>query len=259
MLDKIDLFILDMDGTFYLDDILLPGSLDFLEILKQKGKRYVFFTNNSSLGPTDYVRKLRKMGAPVLKGSVITSGEITAEYILQKYGRCKIFLLGTPQLKRVFASYGHVMEDEKPDFVVLGFDKTLTYEKLKKACLFLRKGKKYLATHPDINCPSKEGPIPDAGSLIAAIEASTGRKPDLVLGKPNPMVVEVISRKLNVPKEKMAMVGDRLYTDVKLGKNAGIVSILVLTGETTLDDLSRSDVKPDFVFKNLYELSKAIE
>lgn len=162
-------------------------------------------------------------------------------------------------MQRVFEKYGHLLVEEDPDFVVLGFDKTLTYEKLKKACILLRSGKKYIATHPDVNCPSKEGPIPDAGSIMAAIEASTGRRPDIIVGKPNPLVVEVISRKFNVSKEKMAMVGDRLYTDIRLGKNAGIVSILVLTGETTLEDLESSGIKPDFVFKSLKELCEAIQ
>ncbi|AAD36807.1 HAD family hydrolase [Thermotoga maritima MSB8] len=259
MLDKIELFILDMDGTFYLDDSLLPGSLEFLETLKEKNKRFVFFTNNSSLGAQDYVRKLRNMGVDVPDDAVVTSGEITAEHMLKRFGRCRIFLLGTPQLKKVFEAYGHVIDEENPDFVVLGFDKTLTYERLKKACILLRKGKFYIATHPDINCPSKEGPVPDAGSIMAAIEASTGRKPDLIAGKPNPLVVDVISEKFGVPKERMAMVGDRLYTDVKLGKNAGIVSILVLTGETTPEDLERAETKPDFVFKNLGELAKAVQ
>ncbi|MDK2786768.1 MAG: hypothetical protein PWQ80_1447 [Thermotoga sp.] len=259
MLSEIDLFILDMDGTFYLDDSLLPGAVEFLETLKAKGKKAVFFTNNSSLGPSDYVEKLRRMGVDVSDDSVITSGEVTAEYMLRKYGPSRIFLLGTPQLQRVFKEYGHLVVDEDPDFVVLGFDKTLTYEKLKKACIFLRSGKEYIATHPDVNCPSKEGPIPDAGSIMAAIEASTGRRPSVIVGKPNPLVVEVISRKFNVPKEKMAMVGDRLYTDIKLGKNAGIVSILVLTGETTLEDMESASVKPDFVFENLKELCEAIQ
>lgn len=259
MLSEIDLFILDMDGTFYLDDSLLPGAVEFLETLKAKGKKAVFFTNNSSLGPSDYVEKLRRMGVDVSDDSVITSGEVTAEYMLRKYGPSRIFLLGTPQLQRVFEKYGHLLVEEDPDFVVLGFDKTLTYEKLKKACILLRSGKKYTATHPDVNCPSKEGPIPDAGSIMAAIEASTGRRPDIIVGKPNPLVVEVISRKFNVSKEKMAMVGDRLYTDIRLGKNAGIVSILVLTGETTLEDLESSGIKPDFVFKSLKELCEAIQ
>ena len=259
MLSEIDLFILDMDGTFYLDDSLLPGAAELLETLKARGKKAIFFTNNSSLGPFDYVEKLRKMGVNVSDNSVVTSGEVTAEYMLKEYGPSRIFLLGTPQLRRVFESYGHLVVDEDPDFVVLGFDKTLTYEKLKKACIFLRVGKKYIATHPDVNCPSKEGPIPDAGSIMAAIETSTGRKPDLIVGKPNPLVVEVISRKFNVPKEKMAIVGDRLYTDIKLGKNAGIVSILVLTGETTPEDLAASSIKPDFVFASLKELCEAVQ
>lgn len=257
-LADVELFVLDMDGTFYLDNTPLPGSLKFLEKLRRRGKRYVFFTNNSSLGPEDYVEKLKGMGVSVSLDEVFTSGEATALYMLREFGRCRIYLLGTPQLQRIFLSIGHVLDEENPDLVVVGFDKTLTYEKLRKACLFLRKGKRYIATHPDINCPSEEGPIPDAGSIMAAIEASTGRKPDFVVGKPNPMVIEMISEKKGVRKERIAMVGDRLYTDVRVAKNAGIVSILVLSGETTLSDLEKSDLKPDYVFKDLGELSEFI-
>ena len=257
-LERIKLFVLDMDGTFYLGNRVFPSSLVFADRIRKTGRKYVFLTNNSSKGPEEYAEKLKKMGVNVGKDDIFTSGEATAMYILKEYGRSRIFLLGTFSLSKIFENFGHLIVEDDPQMVVLGFDTTLTYEKLKKACLLLRKGLLYIATHPDINCPSEEGLIPDAGSFISAIKASTGREPDFIVGKPNPMMIEMLLNRYGFTKDQVAIVGDRLYTDIKLGKNSNILTILVLTGETTLEDLKNSDVKPDLVVRDLGEIAKIL-
>jgi len=257
-LGKIKLFILDMDGTFYLGNRVFPSSLVFADRIRKTRRKFVFLTNNSSKGPEEYAEKLKKMGVSVGKDDIFTSGEATAMYILKKYGRSRIFLLGTPSLSRIFENFGHLIVEDDPQMVVLGFDTTLTYEKLKRACLLLRKGLPYIATHPDINCPSEEGLIPDAGSFISAIKTSTGREPDFIVGKPNPMMIEMLLNRYGFTKDQVAIVGDRLYTDIKLGKNSNILTILVLTGETTLEDLKNSDVRPDLVVRDLGEVAKML-
>ncbi|HOJ88990.1 MAG TPA: HAD hydrolase-like protein, partial [Pseudothermotoga sp.] len=142
-----------------------------------------------------------------------------------------------------------------PQVVVLGYDTEVNYEKLALGCLFIRKGVDYIATHPDINCPSADGPLPDAGSFISLIERSTGRKPDFIVGKPNPLMLKMIVEKTGVEPERIAMVGDRLYTDMEFAKRSGIFSILVLSGESTLEDLKKVEEKPDLVLQNIGELA----
>lgn len=257
-LKNIKLFVLDMDGTFYIGNRILPSSLVFVNKIRETQRKFVFLTNNSSKGPEEYAEKLRKMGVDVEKDDIFTSGEATAMYILKKYGRSRIFLLGTPFLSKIFESFGHSIVENDPQMVVLGFDTTLTYEKLKNACLLIRKGLPYIATHPDINCPSEEGLIPDAGSIISAIKASTGRDPDFIVGKPNSMMIEMLLARYGFTKDQVAIIGDRLYTDIKLGKKSNIFTILVLTGETTLKDLEYSDVKPDIVVKDLGKIAEML-
>lgn len=254
-LEKIELFLLDMDGTFYLGDRLLPGALDFVETLRHQEKRFLFLTNNSSKDNKQYVAKLRKLGVDVDLEDVFTSGEATAIFIKQKYGNAKVFVIGTKSLVKTFEDYGHTITNIDPQIVILGYDTEINYEKLSLGCLFIRKGLDYIATHPDINCPSPEGPLPDAGSFIALIEQSTGRKPDFVIGKPNPLMLQMIVEKTGVKPEQIAMVGDRLYTDMEFAKRSGILSILVLSGETNLDDLTKVEQKPDLVLQNIGELA----
>ncbi len=259
MLDikNVELFLLDMDGTFYLGNKLFDGSLEFVNVVRKQGKQFMFLTNNSSQDSESYVEKLRKMG---LDGSidVFTSGDATGIFLKEKYGPLRIYLLGTGKLARTLEKYGHKIVYEDPQIVVLGYDTEINYEKLSKTCLYLRKGLTYIATHPDINCPSPEGPLPDAGSYIALIEKSTGRFPDYVIGKPNPLMLQMIVKKTGIAKEKIAMVGDRLYTDIEFARRSGILSILVLTGETTLQDLEHSSTKPDIVVEHIGVLSKLL-
>ena len=253
-LAEIELFVMDMDGTVYLGDEVFPWTLPFLRSVLISGRRYVFLTNNSSKGPKDYVEKLRRLGIPVEDGGVFTSGEATARFIKRRYPGSGVYLIGTPELRSVFLEEGVTLTDDDPDILVLGYDTTIDYEKIRKGALLLRRGVVYIATHPDVNCPSPEGLIPDAGSFIAMFRESTSRSPDHVIGKPNPEILIELAGKMGVPIDRVAVVGDRLYTDMALARNVGAVSILVLSGETKLEDLTESEVKPDFVVENLGEI-----
>jgi HAD superfamily hydrolase (TIGR01457 family) len=252
-LADIRLFLLDMDGTVYLGNRLLPGSLDFLHYLAETGRDHLFLTNNSSRNATYYAQKLTRFGWPAEPSEVLTSGEATALYLTGLNPSARVYLLGTPDLEQEFAAHGFVLTDQAPDYVVLGFDMTLTYEKLVKACDLIRAGVPFVATHPDLNCPTETGYIPDCGAMIALITASTGIVPQ-VIGKPNREIIDAMFRKKPARREQVAMVGDRLYTDIVMGHNAGVRSILVLSGEATREDIQSAPIKPDYVFAGLGEL-----
>ncbi len=249
-LSDIRLFLLDMDGTVYLGNRLLPGSLDFLRYLSQTGRDHLFLTNNSSRNANYYAEKLTRLGWPAKPDEVLTSGEATALYLGGIKPAARIFLLGTPDLEQEFLAHGFVLTGEQPDYVVLGFDMTLTYEKLVLACDLIRTGVPFIATHPDFNCPTETGYIPDCGAMIALITASTGVKPQII-GKPNRQIIDAMFRKKPVARTQVAMVGDRLYTDIVMGHNAGVASILVLSGEARREDIISAPAKPDYVFEGL--------
>jgi len=254
----IKLFLLDMDGTIYLGDKLFDCTLPFLTLLKEQGKRFLFLTNNSSKNRDVYVKKLAKMGIDVTSDDVFTSGEATTIYLRKEKAGARIYLVGTPALEDEFRSAGFILTDENPDYVVLGFDTTLTYEKLWKLCDFVRDGVPYIATHPDFNCPTETGFMPDIGSFIACVRASTGRDPDVVVGKPNRIIADSVIEKYDVKREELCMVGDRLYTDIALGAQADIATVLVWSGESTPEDLAKTDVEPTFIFDDLGGISDAI-
>jgi len=260
-LKDIKCFMLDMDGTIYLGNKLIEGALEFLKSIEMQDKTFIFLTNNSSKNSEAYKEKLANMGCFVSKERVFTSGEATAIYLEKNKKNAKLFVLGTEYLEDEFEKRGFSLikdRSETPDYVVLGFDTTLTYEKLWIACDHIRDGVKYIATHPDYNCPLEGGKfMPDAGAMISMIEASTGKRPEII-GKPYKHIVDAITEKYNLNKNEVAMVGDRLYTDIKLGINSGITSILVLSGETTFDDYGISEVKADYVFPSIKELGDAL-
>jgi len=260
-LEQIKCFMLDMDGTIYLGNELISGALDFLKTIENQNKEFIFLTNNSSKNSKAYKAKLESMGCIVSEERVFTSGEATAIYLEKIKKGAKLFVLGTEYLEEEFEKRGFVLikdRSEVPDYVVLGFDTSLTYEKLWIACDHIRDGVQYIATHPDYNCPLEGGKfMPDVGAMISLIEASTGKLPEII-GKPYKHIVDAIVEKYNLDKNQVAMVGDRLYTDIKLGANSGITSILVLSGETTCDDYDISDVKADYVFTSVKELGNAL-
>ncbi len=265
ILEKADLFVLDMDGTFYLENDILDGALSFLEAVKNAGKKYMFFTNNSSQSPKAYIEKLERMNCHITRELIMTSGDVMIRYLNNFYKGKSVYLLGTESLIESFKEGGIELFDpqnkdsikERPDIVVVGFDKTLTYEKLTNACNYIREGALFLATHLDINCPVKGGFIPDCGAMCAAIELSTGVKPKFV-GKPFNETVEMIVDATGMVKEKIAFVGDRIYTDVATGVNNGAIGVLVMTGETKLSDIPLSEVKPDVVFDSIKEMGELL-
>ena len=261
MLDKktavegVKMFVLDMDGTFYLGDRLIEGSLDFLEKVKETGRRFVFFTNNSSRIPSFYQKKLEKMGCFVDKSEVITSGNVTIAYLQTHYADKKIYLVGTPLLEESFEEAGINLVQEDPDVVVVGFDTTLTYEKLEKACTYIRNGATFLATHLDINCPTEDGFIPDCGAMCALITKSTGVEPRY-LGKPFPETMDMVLQITGCKKDEIVFVGDRLYTDVATGVKNGAKGFLVLTGEADMKTVEESEVKPTCIYDSLLDISR---
>lgn len=256
-LEEKAVYLLDMDGTIYLGDELIDGASEFLDTIKSKGKRYIFLTNNSSKSKEIYVEKLNNLGIHALEEDVFTSGEATTMYLKKQKQGAKIYLLGTKSLEEEFIREGFILEKERHkdiDYVVLGFDTTLTYEKLWAACEYIAEGVEYIATHPDFNCPLPNDKfMPDAGAMAALIEASTGKTPK-VIGKPNKEVVESIALKYGLNKEDMVMVGDRLYTDIKTGENAGIASVLVYSGETKEEDYKNSEIRADYVFNSVKDM-----
>jgi len=250
-LRNIDLFVLDMDGTIYLGEKILPGAIEFVHTARAKGKKVVFFTNNASKNPANYVDKLNRMGFGATREDVVTAGDVTIEY-LKKYRTGKpVYLVGTPALHQSFAE-SNVEISENAEIVVSSFDTTLTYEKLVTACDLIRNGAEFFCTHPDFNCPTENGFIPDSGAIAALITASTNVEPKY-FGKPYKETADMISDLFGVPFEKTAIVGDRLYTDIALGKNNGLMSVLVLSGETKIDDVNESNA-PDIILNGIGEI-----
>lgn len=247
-------FLLDMDGTFYLGDRLLPGSLRFLDALKDTGREAIFLTNNSSRSSGYYVEKLRRMGVkePFLR--VLTSGQAAGRHCLAAYPGQKAYLLGNSSLRAELEAMGMAFDDGAPDYVLIGYDTELTYRKMWEVCNFVRAGLPYIATHPDFNCPTEDGFAPDIGAIIAFIRASAGREPDLIIGKPHPGIVKDALLLSGLPAEALAMVGDRLYTDIETALRSGMTGILVLSGETDLEMLRESKSQPHLVFGGLADM-----
>ena len=253
--DDVKLFLLDMDGTFYLGDRLIDGSLSFIDRVQKTGRDFLFLTNNSSHNAAFYVERLHRMGLDVPRSKILTSGEATCEVISEKYPAKRAYVLGNEYLIEEFHEAGIPVDDANPEIAVIGFDTTLTYEKMRKICDLVRAGLPYIATHPDFNCPTENGFMPDIGAIIAFIEASTGRRPDLIVGKPNTGIVEAAVRRTHIAPAQMAMVGDRLYTDIETGIRSGMLSVLVMSGETTQEMLASSATRPDYTFDRLCDMN----
>jgi HAD superfamily hydrolase (TIGR01450 family) len=249
-----------MDGTFFVSDALLPNAREFLEELRRRDFPFVFLTNNSSRRAADYQAKLSRLGIEVRTERILTSGEATIHHLLAETPHRKVFLMGTPSLEQEFLEAGLVLTETDPDCVVLGFDQTLTYEKLTTACLLLARGLPYFATHPDFTCITDEGLIPDTGAMMAAIECVTHRTPK-VIGKPQPEMVAAALARLGSTADRTAMVGDQLDTDATMAMESGLFGVLVLSGETSRQRLeSQSSVRPDMVVDHigvLYERLKS--
>ena len=249
-------FLLDMDGTFYLGEQLLEGALDFIDVLHRQGCEYLFLTNNSSKDSHQYVEKITRLGLPISRDRILTSGEATAMHIRDQKPGARVYVVGTSALENEFRTRGFLLTEEAPDFTVLGFDTTLTYAKLWTLCDLVRAGVPYIATHPDYNCPTETGFMPDIGATIAFVKASAGREPDLIVGKPNRIIADKAAERTGIPVSDMCMIGDRLYTDIALGETAGIPTVLVLSGETHADEVAMSPYQPSYIFQNLGKVAK---
>jgi 4-nitrophenyl phosphatase len=260
-LDKLrncKLFLLDLDGTLYLGDELLPGALALIRTLTETGRRYVYFTNNSSRSGEDYVRRLKKLGFPCRPEDVLTSGMATARYVSGRFPGRVVYAVGTPAFERELIDYGIPLGFEGAEAVVVGLDSTLPYEKLERATRLLRRGAVFIATNPDLVYPIPGGEImPDCGGICAILRACTGQEP-LFIGKPDRHMVETAAKKAGVPNTQVCCVGDRLYTDMAAAKNAGTVSALLLSGETTEEMLAGAAWRPDFVFRDAAALAAAL-
>lgn len=253
-LKRITCFALDMDGTVYLGEKWIEGALDFLSAVEKAGKQYIFLTNNSSKGPQNYVEKLHRMGLSVDESRIVTSGQATIEYLKRNFPGKRVFLLGNELLTREFEEAGICLSESDPQVVVTGFDTSLTYDKMCRVCDLVRSGLPYIATHPDYNCPTENGFIPDAGAIHAFIHASAFRYPDHVVGKPGGDIMDYLAGRAGASREQTAMVGDRLYTDVAAGVNNGNTGILVLSGEAGMRDVEESEIVPDLIFTSVREM-----
>jgi 4-nitrophenyl phosphatase len=246
----------DLDGTVYLGGRLLPGALRLLEALRDEGVPYLFATNNSSKTGEAYVRHLGGFGIPVERSTILTSNDV-ARAVLAREGMRRPFLLATPEVADEYRAGGFAPGAADPDCVLLTFDTTLDYEKLRVAADLILHGLPYFATHPDLVCPTPAGPIPDCGSFIELLAAATGRRP-LVLGKPQGPMAEAIRARLGAGADRIAFVGDRLYTDVRMANEHGFLAVLTLTGEASAADLAASPYAPDRIVATLIELHERL-
>lgn len=257
-LKDIEGFIFDLDGTIYLESQLIEGALVTIQALREINKKVVFLTNNSSVNANYYLEKLKGMGIKTSIKEIYTSGQATAEYIVTNYPNKSVYLMGTRQLREEFENYGIKLTENMPDVAVLSYDKEISYDKLIKFTKYIVKGATYIATHADINCPAKDVYQPDIGSYMAMIKLSTGLEPTIICGKPYPPIAKGIMQRINLPAKKIAMVGDRLSTDIPFGKLNSFLSILVLSGESNMQIAIENENKPDIIFNSVYDILKYI-
>lgn len=248
---------LDMDGTIYMGMSLFPYTKSFLEGLRQQGIGYSFLTNNPSKNIADYLHKLASMGIEATRDEMYTTALATIDYIRTHYPAARrLFLLGTPSMIAEFEAAGYVSTadsaEDVPDVIVAAFDMTLQYNRLCRAAWWVSQGVPYIATNPDRVCPTDQPTVlVDCGSICACIEHATQRRPDITLGKPDPNMLSGILQRHGLQPEQIAMVGDRIYTDVEMAHNAGAMGVLVLSGETTLDVAEQSTRQPHIIAENI--------
>lgn len=258
LLKNIKCFILDLDGTVYLEETILDGSLNFLKQLEKMGIQFKFYTNNSSKNAQFYINRITKMGYPVEESKMLISNKVIIEHLINNMPDKKVYLLGTEYLRQDFEKAGINLVEDTPDIVVVGFDTTLVYEKVSKACHYIRNGALFYGVNPDFNCPVKNGFIPDCGSICTMITASTGVKPTY-FGKPTHYTLDYIKRNTGFKESEIAFVGDRLYTDIAIGNGNDALTILVLTGESTEEDVITSETKPKMICQSLKEVKELLE
>ena len=256
---------LDMDGTIYLSNTVFPYTGAFLQKLRDLGITYSFLTNNPTKSVRDYLSKLAAMGIKASESQMCTTTMAMLDYIRTNYPEArKLFILGTPSMCRTFTEAGYVLAEDDPedvpDIVIVSFDMTLTYPRLCRAAWWVSRGLPYLATNPDRVCPTDQPTVlVDCGSICKCIEHATGREPDVTLGKPDPNMLLGILRHKGLEPSQAAMVGDRIYTDIRMACNAGALGVLVLSGETTEEMAQKADVRPSLVCRDIEEFGKLLE
>lgn len=255
-IDKIKCFVLDLDGTVYIEGTPIGDMKNTLAKIRESGRSIVYLTNNSSKTAADYIARLSAAQIFQDGDRVYTSGDAATAYLNTHHAGKRVYALATKSLEAELKAGGVNLVDVDPEILLLAYDTELTYAKLCKAALALKRGALYIATHPDINCPAKEVDLPDVGSFISLLDASTGRKPDLIIGKPNTIMGDGLKALTGLNKSELLMVGDRLYTDIKFGVNNGFKSLLVLSGETTEKTYRESDIKADIVLPSLNDIVK---
>lgn len=261
---KIKHVALDMDGTIYLGSQLFPFTKRFLQSLTDAGIRYSFLTNNPTKSIRDYVAKLQNLGIDATPEEVYTTAVATIDYIKQNHPEAKrLYVLGTPSMVEEFVAAGFEMAADdpadRPDLLVVAFDTTLEYKRFCRAAWWASQGIGYIATNPDRVCPTdQEVILIDCGSMCECIYYATGRRPDIVIGKPNPDMLRCIMGKYGLQPDEVAMCGDRIYTDVATARNAGSLGVLVLSGETTLETALNSDPQPPITALNVEEFGKLL-
>ncbi len=261
MFSKYNLFLFDMDGTLYLGDQLYDFTKELLAKIREKGKRYLFMTNNSSKSVADYVKKLAKLGIEATEEDFITSSQATAYYLKLHHAGARLYVCGTNSLKEELRKNGFEITEtlDEVDLIVMGFDTELTFKKLEDVSklLLTRESIPYIATNPDYVCPTEFGSVPDCGSVCDMIYNATKKRP-LVIGKPEPLMPQLAMQQHGYSKEETVVVGDRIYTDIKSGLNAGVTGVLVMSGETTQEILDASEEKPHIVLKDAGEMIATI-
>lgn len=260
------LFLLDMDGTLYLDDRLFDGVAEFLSNIKESGGKYVFLTNNSSKGVESYIEKMHKLGVPAKAEDFITSVDALIFRLKDCYGgealRRKMYIMGTESFKVQMKAEGFNITDRPDEDVktlVIGFDRELTFSKLEDACILLSRAESvdYFATNPDWVCPTEYGFVPDCGSFAFMLEKATDRKPEFV-GKPQPQMAYLAMERFGFKPEQTLLIGDRLYTDIACGINAGVDTAFVLSGEGTQKDIDETGIRPTYIFEGVGQISEEI-
>jgi len=252
-LDGIAAVFLDLDGTIYLGDGLIEGASQFLDRLEQHGIRRFFLSNNSSKSVSQYLEKLRIMGIDATEGEILLSTHDLISWLSDE-GVVDTFLVGTEGMREMLESSGFSTVSDDPEYVVLGYDTEINYDKLATSSIHLHNGVPMVASHPDMVCPSPVGDLPDTGAYMALFEATTGVRPKHVCGKPNKGMILHKIKEIGIQPSNCAMVGDRLYTDMEMADRAGVHGILVLSGEATREDLDLSNLKPSLVVDSVASL-----
>ena len=253
LLQETDAFLFDLDGTVYLDETPIGDVQNTLARLRAMHKRIVFLTNNSSKTEAEYRQKLTRIGLWGEGDLVYTSAMATAEYVAARFPHKRVYLLATDAVKEEFSRTVPLAE-EAPDVVILGYDTTLTFAKMKSFNEFLAGGAVFLATHPDAVCPTAGVSMPDVGAFLELFYTSSGRRPDLIVGKPGTAMGEGLERRLGIPRARMCMTGDRMHTDIRFGNNCGMHTVLVLSGETTEETMKNFPDRPDLVLPDVNAL-----